>query len=545
MEWRMTNPKQYEQGDKIATHQLESIFPETWKFKRKADIYSGREGAQDLVIEIIDEDYEETGIEFVVQNKVIFKPQKRVKVAFKLSTLRYLSTLNQPVLLHVYDRNSETSYYLWLDEYYAEHSSRWKQNQNETSVVFPKNNILSKKNFRQVIETYVRSYNLRRKLLKYAENESKVDPNFYYEYSAKPGQVKIAVSTKHPDAVVNFTMQLHPEQVDKFNKAIETGTEAEIELLNLQFEGLPEWLVDKNIATASAIIFQHKSTQKIYNRFDFLDEYDKVILSSVFVEMRLDQDGTKYKKWKGISVSQGITYVIEVSIDSQTINLNFEFNSFLNSAAEYLKMLTAVEGISLSKSLKITFLEQNEVVLLPSDNLRLRDWEISNQEKQLATALSKIEKAFSVTFDMQTAFTVKDLNLVVEIADNILENGYSYKLLVIPKEIYSEENTLQKYVVTFPVTLETAKQIIESYNVDNEFRISTNLENPLALHVQNLTLDLGAASIEYVFDEILQLPDLKTFIKDNHESKDIGIYLTAIIVKEKSRFIFHKWYKDK
>ena len=109
----------YHDRDGEAIDALRRVLPTYWLYKNPADILSRREYSEDLIIEIVNNDAKRTvtGVEFGVQNKTDVIVRKRhVTVNLEVNDIKRLIALQRPVLIHGYEMDTKTSYWIWLNE---------------------------------------------------------------------------------------------------------------------------------------------------------------------------------------------------------------------------------------------------------------------------------------------------------------------------------------------------------------------------------------------------------------------------------------------
>src|SRR5579871_2537947 len=176
--------------DGDATIALKKIFPSNWLFKKQKDIHSGREYSEDLIIEIVDDSANEnvTGIEFGVQNKTRFRRTKNyISVNLMVDDLDRIFALQRPFLLHVFDKASKSSYWIWLHEWYAENYKPNRKSRKSVTVKIPHSQVLDEKAIK-VINAYATWDHRKRIAEKKADLVTRHDPNYsidveYHEHS--------------------------------------------------------------------------------------------------------------------------------------------------------------------------------------------------------------------------------------------------------------------------------------------------------------------------------------------------------------------------
>ena len=221
----MSKSSLHHDRDRIATNALRAIFPTYWLFKNPRDTDSGKEYSEDWIIEIVNDDERRTPteIEFGVQNKTDANVRKRhVTVRLSVDDIQRLIDLQRPALIHAHDMDSKTSYWLWLNEWYAVHHQKLKGKKKEILVKIPKTNVLDGRSVEK-IRAYASREHHKRKLQEAAETLARTRAKDYNVYTVLDDvSFTTVVEPKH-DGAIPIIKALDQTASGAMMEAIETG----------------------------------------------------------------------------------------------------------------------------------------------------------------------------------------------------------------------------------------------------------------------------------------------------------------------------------
>ncbi len=520
--------------DGIATDALRAIFPKEWFYKSPADIYSRREHGEDWIIEIVDEQENATGIEFSIQNKVNPKIRKEyvLVTGIKLSTLKRLIELNRPVLLHAYHHESKTSYWLWLDEWYAKnHASSWKT-QKTVSVQIPKENILNDEAVK-LIRGKVTWEHKKQSYIKRAQLITETNPDYRVEVSTGPNSITAVFNGKH-NAAIPVIRPLDVEANNALQIALQTGLPMHIPGI-VAVDGVPDLLGDEGShELVDAFVFPNIPDETFPLRIEYLDENDEVLFKTPFVLMRLVQPGSIIRSWEGRSSEQGITYKFTRNSEHETLDFSIRAERKSQAVASWKEFFDLKDTLKPARRLKITELETDCVYY--HDAKPAKTQEMSFEEstlRQLINYLSIVETHLGVS-----------LQIPDRVDNTLVEQAHFAATAVLEGIVVvdGEEVVPPGHALLATDAVSVARDLVNIFEQNGTITIFVR-EAEFSDELCGQMLNLGLARYEFSNSKIINVDELKAKFNQNAVSETELVTIAFAIDKEDTRIHFLDWPK--
>jgi hypothetical protein len=429
---------------KRARRNLENMLPEHWKMEPVHDEASNMEYGDDWIVKVTNKANKVFGAAFYIQSKVKSEKRvgRRIGIRLKPSTLNYLHNLMLPVLLHCYNPDNNTGYWLWLSDYSKQEDViEWK-GKKPVTVYIPTKNVLDGGSAEQILR-HVSVIHRHHMLQKNAKIKSRTDQNFSYEFIERQGVVGVGVYAKHPRAIeehpISVTFDLPPEDQHAYEKAQEMGDsfrgEAEV-----TFNGIPSWLLDsQNPVKMNLEIYPLVPVRKSNLRITYLDRDGHPLFKTNRVELELEKQGTKYQRWQGKPQSQPIIYTVIFDALTPQTALNFKYDLDSRSATALNWYINLLDTLQATCTVSIENLDLDKPPYMLSD-YKLRIGNLPDDAlRKYASALATLSTMLQVELLMPNSFEYDDLVMAESVVE-LLETGVSNQLTVLSEELRNSEH---------------------------------------------------------------------------------------------------------
>lgn len=519
-------------NSEIARQNLRSVLPDYWIINQPSDDY----GIDWLIW--ITESEEVTGLHFFVQSKAPkhCNSKERVWYDLSLSTLSYLEELSSPIILHIFEQNSQTGYWLWLDEWYQEnYASKW-ESQKFVRVSIPRENVFDK-NAVQKIYDRVKRDNFRNRVRRNADIANKTHPHYIFSTHFDVDEVRVDIKHRNPNEAIPLTLHLDENSKIIFQRMLETG-----EAVSLKGEldhTLPEIIPIGDEPTSSEINVTPLVPTN-YNfpaKWQFWDTEDKLLFEIPYVFMTLIQSGTKFKRWRGKATKYAL--ILQLTIDQLSdesrinLNLGHDYNNrVVTSIGNYIEVFDLAPNIT-----KFT------VVNLKTDfdlggSIRFGKQSTNNLPdhwRSLIKALETIESKFDIEFSLPD--TISDYDLAeAEAIVKLITSG------VAPQPLGALLEWKEYHFVIVYFYLDELKHLIRKLKDAQDDYIVVAPEHRFEYEIDLLGQKflLGKMNYMFVIDEIMNMSALAPLLESGiSENKQVEVHFS--IVLEKSYCVFPRW----
>ncbi|MBZ0285218.1 MAG: DUF4365 domain-containing protein [Anaerolineae bacterium] len=523
--------------DGVAIDALRRVLPTYWIYKDPANIFGGKEYSEDLIIEIVNDDARRTvsGVEFGVQNKTDLKIRKRhVTVKLGIDDITRLMSLQRPVLIHGYDLKTRTSYWLWLNEWYPTHTSKLK-GKKAIAVDIPKKNVLDVRAVTK-IEQYARWEHHKQKRKEHAEMVARQYAN---DYNVHVGIGKMEITTvfdpKHEKAIPTIHA-LDQSASDAMIQAIETGEIVPL-VGSIAFSNVPELMLEKmheTIEAAWLVPYVPENPISVL-KIELLNETDKVVLKSPFVELRQVKLGTVIKRLEGTDADLGITYSFTFDGRANTTTYNVHFQPSISNARALRYYFDRLNLLRTVTKLRITNLKTEGII--ERDGFDLFNRKPTFQEEvceKMALALVTIEDRLNVTFEIPKTVDGSLLGRVEWIAE-ALRDGF---VKVNNVDFIPDDSVL---ICGDPANI--ARKMLTDFEEHGQLSIiALGSANEMEVELLNHTLHLGLAWYAFANTKIINAEELRNVFSQEDITDDTSVQTVFEIDRNEIYLRFDKWF---
>ena len=527
----------YHDNDYRAINDLKRVFG-NWHIEEKSDFFSKIEYGQDSMVTIID-GTKFTGAEFRVQSKV-FTTKKQVKgkklsTKIKVSTLNSLADLAMPVILHYVDFVNGKSYWMWLDEWYEQnYKSKWEAKKTIPVSISKAEHIFDQQS-KDVIRRRVLAEHNASLLLKKTTIHSKNDKDFDYIYHTNQGMDLVVVNPKH-DNPRSLRLPTTEQNARLINEAIEKGVRVKFSQ-EMFIEGIPNFVEAESVEVT---LIPHVPKMSSFLRICFLNESDELLHEFSFVEMKLVQSGSKYKRFEGIHEESNIKILISFDATEPSTNFtmasNFLYEPTASELHEYWRIMIQLKP---TKFVQLINLKTNEKSRINSDD-GLKVSTIDNYMLRFLDNLSKIEKEFDIKFRPSGDIDGEVVGYAEEIVKAI-ETGLSYNLALISSELIVENDDKNLILVGHDYKHKVIK-IVEDFSKQSRINLIAQAVENLLIPLLGHEISLGPARQIVISYKMLHQNEIQKAIKD---AKDDELIEVVFEVEMSESFIeFYNWNQD-
>ncbi len=523
--------------DGVALLALYKVLPIYWIYKDPANKLGGKEYSEDLIIEIVNDDARRTvsGIEFGVQNKTGVEIRKRhVTVRMAADDIERLMKLQRPVLIHGHDVKSETSYWLWLNEWYPENSAKLKRRKT-VAVNIPKKNILDARAVGK-IEQYARWEHDKQDRIKHADMVARQYKRDYAVYvTVSEMGVTTIFDPKHHDAIPTI-QALDQRASDAMIQAYETGEIVPL-VGSIAFGNVPVLMLESlhkdGWEIKSAWIIPHIPRDPIsLIRIELLDEANNVISKSPVVEIHQTASGTIIQRFEGNDNEKGITYSFTFDGRANTTAYSIRFEPPISNAKDLRDYFIRLNRLRSVTKLRIENLKTEEIVER-SDFELFKETDHGKLWERFALALVTIEEKLNLKLKLPKKLNGLLLSRAEWIAE-ILRDGSvkAKKLEFIPENgvlICSDHAPVVRRILA---DVEEHGQVaILAFRSDEDTRIK----------LLNQTINLGR--VQYLFrnTKLINTDEVKTVLTHNRVSDNTSVQAIFEIDRNEVYLCFENW----
>jgi len=530
----MTKSSLHHDRDGIAIDALRRQFPSYWIYKSPSNLFGNKEYSEDLIIEIVnsDENHTVSGVEFGVQNKTNPRIGKHhVSVELQSADIMRLMNLQRPILIHGYDIETTTSYWLWLNEWYLSNKNKLKR-KGSITLKIPKKSVLDKRNVTH-IEQYARWEHQKRKI---QERAGMVARQYSSDYKVNVVMdvegITLVFDPKHQGAIP-IIHALDQSSSEAIIRAIETGETVPL-VGSFAFSNLPELLgeeISKTLESASLTPYFPKDTNSVV-KIEFFDNTSNLVFKSPFVELDLVQSGTIIKRFEGVDNALGITYSFTFDFREERALYTIHLQEPTLSARKLAEYFDRFNRFCAVTKIRITHLKTEEVIEAESDNLFNRKLSLQQELWQrMAAALVTIEDRLNVIINMPDTI---DSGLVAraEWVAEVLRDG----VVKVENVDFIPNNA----VLICNDSAYLARDILSAFEQDGQISITVmSSGNQIEVELLNQKLQLGLARYAFSNTKIINIGELQKALE---QAKDDTLIQTVFVIDRNEVYLrFDEW----
>ncbi|MEP7288388.1 MAG: DUF4365 domain-containing protein [Chloroflexota bacterium] len=507
------------------------------------DVFNHREHGEDCIFTVVDERRKVTGIQFIVQNKVVPKNEDTSVRArgIKIETIERLVSLGLPILLHAYtgtERRKGKSYWLWLDEWYIENKPTWKPNQQEVTVTIPSKNTLNKKSLKEIIARITWEHQKREAVHK-ADLISRISKNYLIKVDSDSNSITTIIHAKNEDAIPRLVAQ--DEESDKAMRyVIENGLPVNITgKFSIQGPTDLEMSIPKS-ELIQAILLPIVPNEMIPVCIEYFDKDDQILFKTDFVMMQLVQPGTVNVSWQGQvegSNTPQIIYRINENTKEQTRNFNVNMKAKSYSIAHTNEFFDWWEQVRFTSRFQISKLGTNEIFHFTGDSIF--DQEYSFKQKILRTFaqyLSIIESGLGIT-----------LTLPTNIDDTLFQDAFALaKIIVDGYNILETSLVLPEgfHLIVFE-TVENIRELINFVETGGQLAAFRRYPEDMPMEFMGHKFHLGPAKAEFSDSRIANFDILRGKLKVGNLPNDAHLMIAFEVQATEAKVVFDNWTRQK
>jgi hypothetical protein len=503
----LSMPKdEYGDRDRKATKALKNILPDHWKFKSPRDVDSGDEVCRDWIVEIANAEHGWSGAEFSIQNKT--NPtihEEHVSVVLRVDCVIYLlDKVTHPVMIHAYDIDSETSYWIWLSRWEGVNErSKWNnQKQKGVSIQIPKSNILTKASVSE-IEAFVRESHFKASVRNRVDTANLSNPDFKFSSPEfVDNNIFSIAQPKHDKAKFNFTVDT--EGNEAIRRALEEGYIVQFPLISGDLPSPIEPAKGEDNRVIVTLL-PHIPDIVMPCRLIFLDAENEVSLEHKYIAFKMVRPGAVEKEFVGQPSNFPIVYsiVTRPNEDSSLVDakLNFYCSDPRNPIAAKA-FCDLYDNLRLSKRVRIIHLELDT---------HLAEFDLQNLPAVDEKVRRYIEAVYSLKINHNIHVPVSaelsdEALFSVEFCSQILEYGKSHWVF----------NRSQG---TWKIPIEQAPKIIDTFKQEGYVPITTNASH-IEIGIIDTKIDLGMLRSIYFVKQFNNLGEIEARIASENVDDD-------------------------
>lgn len=475
------------ENDYRARDNLKKVFG-NWNISSMNDYFSNIEYGQDSLVSIVD-GTQITNAEFRVQSKV-FTTEKQVKgkqlsTRIKVSTLNSLNDISVPVILHFFDNVNNQAYWVWFHEWYAEnYNETWETRDKITVSILKKGNLLTIEN-REEIQHYVLDEHNKNLLRKSAQLNSKLDPDYSFDFLQQDDQNIIILRPKH-NKPRNFGIQLSGNNVEEFARAINQDQFAEFQG-HIKFSNLPELNGFALSSENGFLRFQRAYPQNSLIRIDFLNNKDIAYITPSTFKAVYKALSPQKLEISGICSETFINFSIVQDLESKQISFNAIANIKMDTDVVFINtQLAKFSKILEAYKIRVNFLEESvEPLILLADKREIQNISYLDSEiHSLVRFLSLIQQEIGGKIFLPLYVDSNVINYAEAIFQGLETGTMSY---------LSEKNIL---TVNLSVIDKDALKMIEDLSHEGVAIMKLPIDEPLDFYGQKLQLGILEYNLE-------------------------------------------------
>lgn len=404
-------------NDGIATDELRKILPKPWIYKSPRDAFGGFEYGEDWLVEIVEKD-NPTGVEFCVQNKVTSKVAKRrISVAIEVDTLHRLHALGRPVLLHIFSSTDSQSYWMWLEDFYAQNQAKWKR-KKQVSVSIPARNMLTTESIEQIRE-YAAKFHRQQSFLKRYSAISRTDPDYKLQLVVDDEKELVVIQAKHDKPrpmTITFT---DSENAKLFRESLETGVRGHV-LANIELSGIIE------PGAVELTIFPHVSEASFPQKIEMFSANGEKLCEIPYLNMKLTREGSIQRTWEGVSQTLPVTVIITHNQAQKGFNVKYDIDLDTRNPLELRSRFAFVDCFTSCDLFRLVYLETGESIEIPQNHSTVIERSLIDQSyRELVDFLATIADKLHIMIEIPDEVSGQEMTILENIC-NVLNTGVYY-----------------------------------------------------------------------------------------------------------------------